>query len=48
MSAWLRQHRQAFGSALRRLGLLNAVVIGVAPRWLLDTIQAGSGLLLGS
>ena len=30
MSAWLRQHRQAFGSALRRLGLLNAVVIGVA------------------
>ena len=30
MSAWLRQHRQALASALRRLGLLNAVVIGVA------------------
>jgi cell division transport system permease protein len=30
MSAWLRQHRQALGSALRRLGWLNAVVIGVA------------------
>lgn len=30
MSAWLRQHRQALRSALRRLGLLNAVVIGVA------------------
>jgi cell division transport system permease protein len=30
MSAWLRQHRQALVSALRRLGLLNAVVIGVA------------------
>lgn len=30
MSAWLRQHRQALVSALRRLGVLNAVVIGVA------------------
>jgi cell division transport system permease protein len=30
MSAWLRLHRQALGAALRRLGLLNAVVIGVA------------------
>ena len=32
------------------LGALLAltVVIGVAPRWLLDTIQAGSSLLLGS
>lgn len=30
MSAWLRQHRQALRSALRRLGVLNAVVIGVA------------------
>jgi cell division transport system permease protein len=30
MNAWLRQHRQAVGSALRRLGVLNAVVIGVA------------------
>lgn len=34
MSAWLRQHRQALGSAARRLGrtggLLGALVIGVA------------------
>jgi cell division transport system permease protein len=30
MSAWLRQHRQALALALRRLGLLNAFVIGVA------------------
>jgi cell division transport system permease protein len=30
MRAWLRQHRQAFFSALRRLGWLNAVVVGVA------------------
>jgi cell division transport system permease protein len=30
MSAWLRLHRQAFLSALRRLGALNALVIGVA------------------
>jgi cell division transport system permease protein len=30
MSAWLRQHRQAFGRGLRRIGLLNALVIGIA------------------
>lgn len=30
MTAWLRLHRRALGAALRRLGLLNAVVIGVA------------------
>lgn len=30
MSAWLRQHRQAAAAALRRLGLLNTAVIGVA------------------
>ena len=30
MNAWLRQHRQAAASALRRLGVLNALVIGVA------------------
>ncbi len=30
MNAWLRQHRQAFLSALRRLGVLNALVIGIA------------------
>src|SRR5437764_11384092 len=34
MSAWLRQHRRAFGQALRRLtkatGLASALVIGIA------------------
>ena len=30
MTAWLRQHRQAFFAALKRLGALNALVIGVA------------------
>jgi cell division transport system permease protein len=30
MSAWLRQHRQALALALGRLGLSNALVIGVA------------------
>ena len=30
MTAWLRQHRQAFARALGRVGLLNAVVIGIA------------------
>ena len=30
MRAWLRQHRQAFARALSRVGLLNAVVIGIA------------------
>jgi cell division transport system permease protein len=30
LSAWLRQHRQALASALRRLGVLNTLVIGVA------------------
>lgn len=30
MSAWLRLHRQAFVTALRRTGALNALVIGVA------------------
>jgi cell division transport system permease protein len=30
MSAWLRLHRQAFVAAMRRLGTLNALVIGVA------------------
>ena len=30
MSAWLRLHRQAFATAMRRLGALNALVIGVA------------------
>jgi cell division transport system permease protein len=30
MTAWLRQHRQALSGALARLGLLNALVIGVA------------------
>jgi cell division transport system permease protein len=30
LSAWLRQHRRAAGAALRRLGVLNTAVIGVA------------------
>ena len=30
MRTWLRQHRQALASAFRRIGLLNAVVIGIA------------------
>jgi cell division transport system permease protein len=30
LSAWLRQHRQAFLSALQRLSVLNALVIGIA------------------
>jgi cell division transport system permease protein len=30
MNAWLRQHAQAFGRGLRRVGFLNALVIGIA------------------
>jgi len=30
MKAWLRQHRQAFARASRRVGALNALVIGIA------------------
>ncbi|HUQ74599.1 MAG TPA: permease-like cell division protein FtsX [Burkholderiales bacterium] len=30
MKGWMRQHAQAFGRGLRRVGLLNALVIGVA------------------
>ncbi len=30
MNAWLRHHRQAFAAALRRIGFLNTLVIGVA------------------
>jgi cell division transport system permease protein len=30
VNAWLRQHRQAFARALGRVGLLNALVIGIA------------------
>jgi cell division transport system permease protein len=30
VTAWLRQHRHAFGVALRRVGLLNSLVIGIA------------------
>src|SRR4029078_9470753 len=30
MSAWLRQHRNAFAVALRRIGILNTAVIGIA------------------
>jgi cell division transport system permease protein len=47
LTAWLRQHRQAFGAALRRLaraaGLLSALVIGVAL-----ALPAGSYALLES
>jgi cell division transport system permease protein len=43
VTAWLRQHRQAFRSALRRLGLLNALVIGVAV-----SLPAGGYALLES
>ena len=47
MSAWLRQHRQAFGAALRRLaraaGIMSALVIGVAL-----SLPAGSYALLES
>jgi cell division transport system permease protein len=51
MSAWLRQHRQALACALRRLGLLNAVVIGVALALpaggyaLLDSLRGVAGRL---
>ena len=30
MTAWLRQHRHAFAIAVRRVGLLNSLVIGIA------------------
>jgi cell division transport system permease protein len=30
MNSWLRQHAQAFSRGLRRVGLLNVIVIGVA------------------
>ena len=30
MSAWLRQHRQAFSQGIRKLSLLNVLVIGIA------------------
>jgi cell division transport system permease protein len=43
MNAWLRQHRQAVASALRRLGILNALVIGVAL-----SLPAGGYALLDS
>ena len=41
MSAWLRQHAQAFSQGLRKLSLLNALVIGVA----LSLPAAGYALL---
>lgn len=41
MSPWLRQHRQALASALRRLGVLNTLVIAVA----LSVPAAGYALL---
>jgi cell division transport system permease protein len=43
VTAWLRQHRQALRAALRRLGVLNALVIGVAV-----SLPAGGYALLES
>jgi cell division transport system permease protein len=49
VTAWLRQHRQAFGRALRRIGVLNALVIGIAVSLpaagyaLLESLRAVSG-----
>lgn len=43
MIAWLRQHRQACRAALRRLGVLNALVIGIA-----ISLPAGGYALLES
>ena len=43
MTAWLRQHRQAVRTAMRRLGVLNALVIGVAV-----SLPAGGYALLES
>lgn len=43
MTAWLRQHRRALRTALRRLGLLNTLVIGVAV-----SLPAGGYALLES
>ena len=43
MTAWLRQHRQALRTAVRRLGVLNTLVIGVAV-----SLPAGGYALLES
>ena len=43
MSTWLRQHRLALAQALRRVGVLNALVIGVAL-----SLPAGGYALLDS
>ena len=51
MRAWLRQHRHAFTRALPRIGLLNAVVIGIALALpaggyaLLESVRAVAGRL---
>jgi cell division transport system permease protein len=51
MSAWLRQHAQAFGRGLRRVSLLNVIVIGVALALpaggyaLVESLRAVSGRL---
>jgi cell division transport system permease protein len=51
MRAWLRQHRHAFARALRRIGLLNAAVIGIALALpaggyaLLESVRAVAGRL---
>lgn len=51
MNAWLRQHAHAFGRGLRRVGLLNVLVIGVALALpaggyaLIESLRAVSGRL---
>ena len=51
MNAWLRQHAQAFGRGMRRVGLLNVLVIGVALALpaggyaLIESLRAVSGRL---
>ena len=51
MNAWLRQHAQAFGRGLRRVSLLNAIVIGIALALpaggyaLIESLRAVSGRL---
>lgn len=51
MRTWLRQHRQAFARALPRIGLLNALVIGIALALpaggyaLLESVRAVAGRL---
>lgn len=51
MKAWLRHHAQAFGRGMRRVGVLNVIVIGVALALpaggyaLIESLRAVSGRL---